>query len=369
MPLASDLKSLFVKANIDVVLIGVIETIGFSTILEFASIGDSEAAVNVELFDCDAMKAAKPTVIQRARIRAAWSLCRLAVATDSPGPKSSGSDDKFVDGTEDRLYTTFLSSWGHNPQGTRLMATRCLVRLYKGLQRSPRQLELMPLEAIRLKSDLQVKKLEGTLLTGGELVQVGADMQSVSSRAVAFLRMRAWASSICFIMSDVPGWYSFEANEGFVDMLFQLVFMRVDNRNPAVPAIQTAWLCTITEFATAVHLHGATLGNLVASRQSWTHFWKDIDSFDGSGRRRSLHSVSGADLDNGPLPQDVAETMAASAKLIKSLQNQIAQGKGNNVTKRDKSDSDDVDHDSESPKAKRFRGVRKARKVALRSKK
>ena len=137
------------------VLIDLIETIGFSSILEFASIGNSEEAVNVELFDCDEMKAARPDVIQRARIRAAWSLCRKAVATDSSGPKSSGSDDNFVDGTEDRLYATFLSSWGHNPQGTRLMATRCLVRLYKGLQRSPRQLELMPLE--RFASNLTCK--------------------------------------------------------------------------------------------------------------------------------------------------------------------------------------------------------------------
>ena len=374
MPLASDLKGLFVKANIDDAMITIIEAIGFCTILEFASMGDSDSAVNAELLDCDEMKAAKPSVIQRSRIRAAWSLCRKHVASETAGPKSAGSDDPFVDGTEDRLYKTFLTAWNRNPQGTRLMATRGLVRLYKGLQRSPRQLELMPLETIRLKSDLLVKKLEGTLLSGGEMIQVGADMQAVSSRAVAFLRMRAWASSICFIMSDVPGWYSFEANEGFVDMLFQLVFMRVDNRNPTVQAIQTAWLCTITEFATAIHLHGAKLGDLVASKHSWTHFWKDIDTFEGGARGQSSHSVSGADLDNGPLPQDVAENVNASEKLIKSLQNQLVQSKRNaasgmDATKRVRSDSDEVDADDDNRAVKRFRGgARKPRKVSLKSK-
>ena len=91
MPLASDLKGLFVKANIDEVFINLIETIGFSSILEFASIGQSEDAVNAELLDCDEMKAAKPSVIQRSRIRAAWSLCRKHVASESAGPKSSSS--------------------------------------------------------------------------------------------------------------------------------------------------------------------------------------------------------------------------------------------------------------------------------------
>ena len=81
MPLASDLKGLFVKANIDDAMITIIEAIGFCTILEFASMGDSDSAVNAELLDCDEMKAAKPSVIQRSRIRAAWSLCRKHVAS------------------------------------------------------------------------------------------------------------------------------------------------------------------------------------------------------------------------------------------------------------------------------------------------
>ena len=177
MPLASDLRALLVNENIDDAIITVIETIGFCSISEFSGIGESENAVNSELIDCDEMKAAKPNVVQRSRIRAAWALCRKTMTADAAGAKGA-SQTGFVEGTEERLYKTNLETWKHNPQGTRLLNTSGLVKLYTGLQRSPKALEIMPLESIRLKSDIQIKKLEGTLLTGGgELVQVGADLQ------------------------------------------------------------------------------------------------------------------------------------------------------------------------------------------------
>ena len=125
-----------------------------------------------------------------------------------------------------------------------------------------------------------------------------------------------------------------------------------------------------------MHLHGAKLGDLVSSKQSWTHFWKDIDTFEGGARGRGsggAHSVTGAELDSGPLPQDVQAHRNASDKLVKSLQNQLAQSKRNAAqgSKRPSADADSGD--SAKPGkggGKRFRGGgRKSRKVTVKTKK
>ena len=158
-----------------------------------------------------------------------------------------------------------------------------------------------------------------------------------------------------------------------MDTLYSLVFMRTDNRNPTVSAIQTAWLCTTTEFATAVHLHGASLGALTREKQSWTHFWKNIDSLENGARGSA--SVTGAELEAGPLPQDVAARAAASDRLVKSLQNQLAQQKQNNKSLKRKNaevPSADEDPRDRSNKEKgngrgkgRFNRGGKKRKVSL----
>ena len=271
MSMLAPLRALLESASLSEVIIARLEKIGFASIADFAMLGDSESCVNKELIETDDLKDLNLKIIEKVRIRSAWGLARKAVASSDAGPVASGADD-FAAGTEERLYKVWLDYYKHNPQGSRILAQKLLVKLFKGLQKAPKQLEMLSLVSIRLKSDINVVQLSGPMFAGTSLVQLGSELKECESRAVAFTRMRAYTSSVCFLMAETPDWFSQEDNEGFCDHIFQLIFMRGDNRHPTVKAIENAWLCTLSEFSSQVSLHGLKLGDLVRSKQNWTHF-------------------------------------------------------------------------------------------------
>ena len=124
-----DLQAALSSAGVPERAIKAIEEFGFKSVTEFAMIGDSESKVDLELIGSDEMKALGLSLIEKVRIRRAWSICRQS-ATQSDAPsskKSSGSDEEFPEGVEKRLSDLYLQRYGANPYGTRLMSTKLLV--------------------------------------------------------------------------------------------------------------------------------------------------------------------------------------------------------------------------------------------------
>ena len=319
----SSLSALFAKANVSQRCIDKFAELGFVAIADVSGIGDTEGAVNVEVLDSDDFKLdPKTTSLERSRIRTAWAMCRKATSVEASAPVGASSEESFLAGTEERLYKVWLDKYSHNLQGTRLMSQKLLVRMYKGLSKSQKQIEPLALEYIRLKSDLVVTPLQGSLITGNTIVQVGVELQECDSRAVAYCRIRAWSSSLCFLACEVDLWFTLEDNEAFVDQIFALIFLRGDGRHPSIKSIQNAWMATVSEFATQVQLHGLTMSGLTKNKSGWVHYWKDIDTFEGGPRGRASSAAA-------VMPADVANNESTKDVMLRSLQSQLDKAKAN----------------------------------------
>ena len=130
-----DLQAALSSAQVPERAIKTIADIGFRSVSEFALVGDSESKVDQELLSSDEFKALGLTIIEKVRLRRAWSICRQSVAqADAPAAKkSAGSDEEFPEGVEKRLSELYLQRYGANPYGTRLMSTKLLVPVRRGL--------------------------------------------------------------------------------------------------------------------------------------------------------------------------------------------------------------------------------------------
>ena len=85
---------------------------------------------------------------------------------------------------------------------------------------------------------------------------------------------------------------------------------------------------TLSDFGTEIQNHGANLNDLVKDRGSWCHYWRDMTLQRGSASSAQSSRPSALPaLAN--VPDDVAKSLAAQAKLVKSLQGQLDRMRSN----------------------------------------
>ena len=226
--------------------------------------------------------------------------------------------------------------------------------LFEGLSRTPRSLDFVPLENIKLKCTLNTahNQLSGTVLSSAGLVPLSIDLEECGNCPEFWIKIRALVSTIAFIMCDVDeSFLPYEVAEDFADRLFFLIFMRADGRRPGLESLRAAYHSTFVQFATGIQNNNEKLADLIKFTASWEHLWKEsiVTFADTDSGKRQRSNVGAAEAS---LPSAVTRQMSDNAGMLKALQSSFDRLSSSQSGHRSSSKQADDDDDS-APAAKK----------------
>ena len=323
----SALKGLLSAHEVLAAFIAWLATNGLVTTEHLARAASNEDKVDDKLIN--ARHGIDLEMIDEIRIKSAWAAARRLLDTPAPcstlAVASAPALDTFSEGVEEGLVKDWYEKHAFNLPGTRLVSTKLMVRLWRGLQRDRKQLELISLDVIRTKSDILIHEVKGTAISGSSVWEIAADILPDDTRPSLLFKIWAYLTSLCYLTVTDASFYDFETHIAFVDQLETLILLRVDRGQPTLRAVSGAWMMMLTEFATEVQNHRVTLTSLVKDRGSWTHFWRDMELERGgpAAATKSSSSSAGADLSTAHLPHDVSASMKNTNKLVEQLRSQV----------------------------------------------
>ena len=291
--------------------------------MSFALLADDEKGVRLEL--C-AESGVELTKMQVVNIKRAWLWAREQVPNPEKGgsASSSAAEASMPAGAEEHLSKAWMKHHDFNFHGARLVDKKLFTKIYIGLMKSPQQLFYTGIENIRLQSNLNLQETPGTFVTSAGIVPLNVPLPSCSSHPEAWWKLRAYFTTIAYIMDEKKDWYSFETNEVFVDSLYVYINMRSDGKRPGLEGIKNAFTNMMSDFALEIQNHSATLEQLVKNKSGWTHHWKDSELTADSGDNKRQRAENGASPAAKPLTEEVIRMVHNNAGLLKSLQSQIA---------------------------------------------
>ena len=316
-------------------------------------------ASNEDSFTDKVLTAAKITEgIDQVRSRKAWFKARAQMNNlNNPGPAVSvqaaiNDDDAPL---EENVVKTMKEVWhkryGFHLSGSRILADGQFNRIYRGLNRTPRTLQVPLLESVKLLSCIDTTSdFKGLVLRDGMVKDVKGSYDMVKSLDDLYWRMQAVFSTVCYIMAKKkePDWFGFEDVEGFMHYLRELLFKKYNGQRPSVAFFNRAYLTMMNEFCTEIRNYDVSLRDLIQGRSKWTHYWTNWTADADSERSASTPGR----MDMSMLPDDLVQKVQQAWSLARSNQSRLDSDKGPRKRKQSDSDSDDGGKLSNSQKKK-----------------
>ena len=220
-----------------------LETEGLVSIEDFAHCSLDEASFEKEVVLC-AEHGVTLRMKEKANLRNPFGAARKSLASTTAIVPAGAAAPKetFGPGVWERIVKVWMEKHNLHLPGSRLMTTKLLVRLHDGILKRPRQLEIISMDCIKLKSDLVVAEIKGTLVSGTSLTEVDSSSSMPDTRPGFWMKLRAYMTSVALVSCDDPTFYCFEVNEHFLEQIFAFIFLRHDREVPTMEAMMGAWV-------------------------------------------------------------------------------------------------------------------------------
>ena len=319
--ISDELRALLSSHNVPDELAAWLETNGISSVKNFALSVTSEAEIRTVLIPESRLVL---TFGQKTAVASAWFTARgqlpSLTAPSSSSSSSQGVPQNCPDGVEEAMFKDWKSFYKFALHGGRLASKKVMGEIWRGLKSDPRQLPVIPVEKIRLRSSLFTFEQTGVLVTATALVPVGHEVQECTCHPELWLRIQAYFTCVCLCMFNTANWFTFETCEAFVHQLFFYIFLQTDSSTPGLPGLKVAYSQMLTTFADEIQNNGRTLEELIKEKGCWVHYWKDIPS--ASGRPAKV-SAPGAELSGDTLPPSVLSAIQANTNMVRALQSKV----------------------------------------------
>ena len=259
-------------------------------------------------------------------------------------------------GVVENLRDLWYARHNFHLTGTRIVADSTFCRIFRGLHRTPKTLHVILLEQMKFQSSLNTDAdFTGMVLPeSGFVRKFSVTHSAVKNAHEMWMRIRCLMSTIAFCMIEDKTWLPYEKVESFMDYLNDLMFNRLDDKEPDLAFFNRAYLCTMNEWQQTIRNGSVSLGTLIEQRSVWSHYWTNY-SPSSSSSSRSLNAGPSGHIDMAMLPPDLVQKINNSWSLVRSLQ---SKGDNNGAANRPARDNDDGD-DGKHKKTKKAKGFKK----------
>ena len=179
MPLSDELRALLLANNVPDNLATWLETNQIVTVKSFALSVTSEAEVRSVLI---AESQLVLTFGQKTAVATAWFTARNALPPMGSQAASSSSaqgvPQRCPEGIAETMFKDWKAFYKFALHGGRLVTKKVMGEIWRGLRSEPKQLPVIPVERIRLRSPLMTTEQTGVLVTATAMAQVGTAVGS-----------------------------------------------------------------------------------------------------------------------------------------------------------------------------------------------
>ena len=246
---------------------------------------------------------------QKIAVKKLWLAARKVLGSTDPssvGSKGISEDDEapLPPGTGETLQEVWYDRHKFHLNGSRLVAEGMFNKIYRRIHAKPCKLEPPFLEKIRLQNSPLLDARKGTFIQGSIVREYEEVNEVVADHHMAYVRMRAIFTTMCFVTVQDPSFFDYGTNEDFCDLLLDLLnrtytgngFIHV---HPPLAFFQRAYLSMMSDFCQEMRTSGSKLSELVKSKSAWQHYWTGYIP-DASGIPGSGYAAAGSIADSVP---------------------------------------------------------------------
>ena len=278
----------------------------------------------------------------------------------------SSPDDEapLPPGTAESLQDLWFKRHNFHLNGSRLVTDGLFNKIYRRVHAKPKKLEAILLEKIRLQSNPMLDSRKGTLIQGRTVSEFEEVHDMVHDIHGIYLRIRALFTTLTYVTVQDPGWFSFENNENFCDLILDLLNRTYTGNghshvHPPLSFFQRAYTSMMSDFCQEMRTSDTRLCELVARKSSWQHYWTGYlpDAYGGrfAGNASAEMPLVIGRADNDSIERQLKEALALARQSQSQLDKErSANRSGNSIAKANESGDGDG-----KGKGRKNRGSRK----------
>ena len=284
--------------------------LGATTLSDAALLADEEK----DVWDCfcepaGLVKSVREDIGQKIAVKKLWLAARKILGSTDPtamGCKQVVEDDEAAlpPGTGETLQEVWYDRHKFHLNGSRLVAEGLFNKIYRRIHSKPRKLEPPMLEKVRLQNSPLLDGRKGTFIQGNTVREYEEVHEVVASHHMAYVRMRAIFTTLCYVSVQDPSFYDYGTNEDFCDLLLDLLnrtytgngFFHV---HPPLAFFQRAYLSMMSDFCQEMRTNDAKLADLVKGKAAWQHYWTGYIP-DSNGIPAAVSGASSSHFDSVP---------------------------------------------------------------------
>ena len=246
---------------------------------------------------------------QKIAVKKLWLAARKVLGSTDPtsvGSKQVVEDDEapLPPGTGETLQEVWYDRHKFHLNGSRLVAEGLFNKIYRRIHSKPRKLEPPMLEKVRLQNSPLMDGRKGTFIQGSTVREYEEVHEVVASHHMAYVRMRAIFTTLCFVCVQDPSFYDYGTNEDFCDLLLDLLNRTYSGNgffhvHPPLAFFQRAYLSMMSDFCQEMRTNDAKLAELVKGKSAWQHYWTGYIP-DSNGIPAAVSGSSSSQLDSVP---------------------------------------------------------------------
>ena len=246
---------------------------------------------------------------QKIAVKKLWLAARKVLGSTDPtsvGSKQVVEDDEapLPPGTGETLQEVWYDRHKFHLNGSRLVAEGLFNKIYRRVHAKPRKLEPPMLEKVRLQNSPLMDGRKGTFIQGSTVREYEEVHEVVASHHMAYVRMRAIFTTLCYVCVQDPSFYDYGTNEDFCDLLLDLLNRTYSGNgffhvHPPLAFFQRAYLSMMSDFCQEMRTNDAKLAELVKGKSAWQHYWTGYIP-DSNGIPAAVSGSSSSQLDSVP---------------------------------------------------------------------
>ena len=217
------------------------------------------------------------SIQERIAVKKLWTVCRQSMVDEASKKKGSGSAG-IDEPIPEEAVIQIKSEWRlrHNFEfgAERLLVESLQGKIYRELSGSPRRLSIYLAENLRLANSIDKHALQQVMVREGRDAKF-ADiiMDEVRGHFELYRRIRAFFSTVAWVMINDHQWFSFQDCEATSDRIMSFVNQTFDNRRPPLQFYTNAWASTLQRFSDGIRTTNSSLADMVKATAQWEHLW------------------------------------------------------------------------------------------------
>ena len=217
----------------------------------------------------------------RKQLKKLWLLCKQSTPDVSSASAASArpADDleaALPDGVPEQIEKNWVAKHGFHLSGARMLIGGDFNRIYNCLnRRRPRELPKMDPEKFRLANEGVTGESKGMFLSEDGKVHAKKEFYSeIIAHDMLWWKVRAYLSTVCYLMIMVPDFFPLQACENFADALHDVILAPTrSNGRLTLTQCKIAWKAMISAMHVRIHQSGCTLASLTENEMFWKHHW------------------------------------------------------------------------------------------------